>query len=625
MSELEVVESIKQFADEHKKNGYSSNILANKDYALSNEKLSKIYVEFEKLKIDWKWHQFVRVALEPAEKRQYMYERTVFLLTNFGNRYQKYFSIKTETGLYHIPDEMTKINRLMILYSEFFEIYRNILSRIHFEYPKEEFHGNIKGKINWKKTIINSKQLFPIEFVSDVPKKYFNTPENVLLILSIKEMYRESKRILEIEFDEPLPDETVTKLLQIYNKCKQILNQFPFHEIVEESLKKQNIIFDPPSLEMKKIENDVLNRIVEKKIKNINYKKLLSWIEKYRDLSIKNLNKKSPTQNILESIKNVDTVYEIWIFMEFASFLQDKGVLINLNLRGKPHIEFKHKEHTIRFYYGKQYEITDKEVWAKPHDPDFIAILVDNVLGDQVLGVFDAKNYGIDSELDQPQDKILSYMNNFNTSLGGLFFPNYPKNWDEEHEKLWDEKRIENFFDRIVDRLLDENKINKQNLKNEIKNKSWKEIVNSKKNFQELSKIPDYSNEIIKITSKDEWNKHVMKNIKNQIKETYKKNGYKIFRFDKNEQEEFIKMCKKNMNQKWEQIDKKLKELFPYGIEIHNQQLTRKREFHNNQVVFYSRFSPREEYESIDMKKIGLEKIYQLLIDAIPKTLSIDT
>jgi hypothetical protein len=53
------------------------------------------------------------------------------------------------------------------------------------------------------------------------------------------------------------------------------------------------------------------------------------WIDKFRQLHIPYVSANTPTCHILQSIENLDTVCEAWIFLEFVEFLYDKGVLLD--------------------------------------------------------------------------------------------------------------------------------------------------------------------------------------------------------------------------------------------------------------------------------------------------------
>ena len=433
----------------------------------------------------WYWHQLVDMVLEPPEKRAYMYERTLSLLSDFGDSYKKYFILRTVSGLYHVPNILAKLNRLKILYYEFFQIYENILNRIHFEYPKVEQTGRIQGKINWSKTIHMSAGEFPVNFITTTFQKNFETPENILLILCVRWMLTESNYLLNVKFNEPLHDENKKLLHNISEKCMFMLDKFPFQNVLTSSKKLGTLSYNPPDPKIKEIEFDTKKRISDGKIKNTNYLKLLEWIEKFRDLRINNIDNKSPTRHILESLKNVDTVYEIWIFMEFVSYLRSKNLLINFELGSNPKCEFDHNGVAETFWYARSFDPIEQIVWAKPHDPDFIAMI-----GNDVLGVFDAKNYAEGESLGGTHDKMLSYMNNFDTNFGALIYPNYPISWDSMSES----KKIQKITEILKTKFPDAPNTEIKNKRKELLALKWIKLPDEfKKKFPRAVESIDQS------------------------------------------------------------------------------------------------------------------------------------
>ena len=395
----------------------------------------------------WNWHQFVDMSIEPPEIRQEMYQRTLSLLSDFGNSYKKYFILKTDAGLFHVPNSLSDLNRIKIVSEEYFKIYENIISRIHFDHPKEEQVGRIKGKINWGKTIRTTSSKFPINFVTSLSKKNFKTPENILLVLCAYWILNESDRLLKTNFNTTLTVSSKIILSNIFRKSKFILQKFPFNEVLDISKQYWDFSYDPPTNEIKNLELNTKKRILQGTIKNPYYFELMKWIQKFRDLGIKSFDKQSPTQNILESLKNVDTIYEIWIFMEFVTYVKEKGYLKKFELGEIPKCTIAYDGSEITFWYGKNFIPRDGIVWAKHHNPDFVA-----QLNDIVLGVFDAKNYSLKTPRGETQDKILAYLNNFDTNFGALIYPNYPEDWNrkiepelESNENL--EKRQQDILD----------------------------------------------------------------------------------------------------------------------------------------------------------------------------------
>lgn len=413
----------------------------------------------------WKWRQLVSMALQPPEERAYMYNRLLSLLLDFGN-YEKYFVFKTKYGLYHVPNLLADLNKLKIVYLKYFEIYKNIMDRIHFDYPQKEQVGRIQGKINWAKTIRSSTK-FPITFVTSSPQKFFETPENILLILCAHWLLQESNRLLQEKFEEPLTVSNKKILYDISEKSKSILEYFPFYKVIVASKQFWNFNYDSNDSKLKKIELETKKRIEDGKIKNMNYLKLLQWIEEFRNLRINNIDNKKPTRHIMDSLKNVDTVYEAWIFMEFAAYLRDRNVLTNFELGDYPKCEFTHNGIIVTFWYGKAFRPGDKIVWAKKHEPDFIAMI-----GDNVIGVFDAKNYAGSTGLGDTHNVMLAYMNNFDTSFGALIYPNYPDDWDD----LTQNEKIEKISLILNDKFPGASKGEKKAIRKKILPLSWNDL-----------------------------------------------------------------------------------------------------------------------------------------------------
>lgn len=375
----------------------------------------------------WKWHQLVRLVLEPQQTRQYMYDRLLSLLLKHRRSYDEYFVLKTQEGMHQIPNPLADLNRLEILYEAYFQIYQNVKNRIHFDFPSSNHVGSIiRGAINWDKTIKNSLTDFPTEFVSSVKQKEFVTPENILLILCAEWLFRESSRLLQIKFKEPLSDYKRNLLSIISQHTQMILQNFPFPSILNESKRYWSLSFSDPRITQ--LESNAKQRINQRLIQNPNYEKLLEWIDDFRDLDISRVTDSTPTRHILDSLENVDTVYEAWIFLEFVEFLHEKELLINLKLGDKAYCQFEYQGLIVTFWYEKTFSAKEGHGWILEHRPDFTAMV-----DDEILAIFDAKNYSKASSgyVSESQNKMLAYLNNLDANYGALIYPNYPKNWDD--------------------------------------------------------------------------------------------------------------------------------------------------------------------------------------------------
>ncbi|MDA1347161.1 MAG: hypothetical protein O3C48_08105 [Crenarchaeota archaeon] len=413
----------------------------------------------------WEWHQIVRIVLEPPELKQYMYDRLLALLLKHKRSYEDYFTLRTEEGVFQVPNPLADLNKLEILYQKYFKIYKNIKNQIHFDYPKNEHIGGIRGKINWDKTIRISPTDFPMSFVTSVSKKIFDTPENILLVLCAEWMHRESNKLLQIEFDEPLTDCKRNLLHGISEKTKLILDHFPFHTVLNESKKFWHLSYNDPRI--KELESDAKNRINQKLVRNQNYPKLLQWIEEFRELNIRRVSATTPTRHILESIENLDTVYEAWIFLEFVEYLDERNILVNFQLGDHPNCEFQYRNVTVTFWYEKTFTTRGSHAWAVEHRPDFVAMI-----DDEILCIFDAKNYGKSSSITDTQNKMLSYMNNLDANFGVLIYPNHPTYWDD----LTKEQKIEKIKPVLEARYSQEVDNSIKKMAKEQANLAWSEL-----------------------------------------------------------------------------------------------------------------------------------------------------
>lgn len=171
---------------------------------------------------------------------------------------------------------------------------------------------------------------------------------------------------------------------------------------------------------------------------NINYSNLLIWIDRFRELNISHISANTSTRHILESIENLDTVYEAWIFLEFVEYVHQKGNLKDFRLRNQPSCKFSHNGRIITFWYEKKFVTAGVNAWVVEHRPDFTAML-----DDEILAIFDAKNYT--GSISEPKNKMLAYMANLGGDFSALIFPNHPKNWDE-YEKTQRIEKLESLI-----------------------------------------------------------------------------------------------------------------------------------------------------------------------------------
>ena len=352
---------------------------------------------------DWEWHQVARFVLNRENAPQFMYDKLWSLLLKHRGSYDDYFELETELGTFPEPNPLTNLNRLESLYVDFFELFQDITSHIHFDYPKKEYYGSsFRGKINWDKTLRRSTTDFPLQFQSAIPFRKFDTPGNILLVLCTRWLHKECNRILQMEFNEPLDLEKKKILEIITTRTKNMIINFPFQDVIKSALLLWNIDYNDRKIH--ELEKKIQKRIDNGVVRNKSYSKLLSWLDKFRNLNLMMVSENTPVTNLLKSKDSQDTIYEAWMFLEIFDYLADAGMNPVLYLDSKPYyFDFDYRNHHVRFYYEKQYNPTGEHAWALQHKPDF-SIMADN----KIIGVFDAKNFS-KGQLPSPAiNKMLS-------------------------------------------------------------------------------------------------------------------------------------------------------------------------------------------------------------------------
>jgi len=399
-------------------------------YRPGNELLQE---EFERNKLGGEmWHQFVRFALSNPEERKYMYERLLRLVLKHQS-YGEYFQVKSEFGTYHqMPDRQGDLNKLHILFNEYFDIYKSIINKIHFDYPlQSESSSIIHGKINWDKTIRNSTTKFPLAFDVSFWKREFLTPGNILLVLAAIWLYRESKRLLNTTFEEPLKDDEKVILNLIYENTGKIIKIFPHQQVLAMAKKYGRFVYDDKRI--LELENNSEIRIKEGIVQNKKYLDLLRWIKKFRELNIRIVSNKT-TNFPIETLKDLDTIFEAWIFFELMEYFDEKKMISYKNLKEKQFL-VKYGTEVITIFYEKKYKQNKGHAWAVDSWPDF-SVEQDG----RIIAVFDAKNYGKSSgNLGDAKHKILGYLMNLDADFGGLFFPHYGTEPIEHQRKIKDD------------------------------------------------------------------------------------------------------------------------------------------------------------------------------------------
>jgi hypothetical protein len=352
------------------------------------------------------------------------------------------------------------------VYGQYFSLYKRIVDQIHFDYPRIEHYGpSISGKINWTRTITRSPLAPPLAFSTESRKREFDTPENILLVLCAEWMHRESNRLLSIQFDEPLTEYKKELLRHIVNQTKFILQQFPIASILNSSRRYWNLSCNDHRI--KTLEYETTYRLKQGLVHNANYFLLLDWIHEFRQLDMENISDSTPSRHIIEPLLNVDTIYEIWIFMEFIEFLYEKGLLIDFRFDANQYCKFEYGGNILTFWYNRQFTEADNS-WIQIHTPDFTAMI-----GKEIIAIFDAKNYSkSSSSVPDSINKMLAYMINLDTNFGALIYPYHPKNWDDMDRS----ERINNTIPivRSQNSMLNDYNINKK--ARDLSKLSWEQL-----------------------------------------------------------------------------------------------------------------------------------------------------
>ena len=468
----------------------------NDDILESVKKYFNIDPEIFQRYSEFKWHQIVRLATN-TDTARYMYEKFLSLLLKHRRHYKDYFQLETEEGTFYEPNFLSRINKIFNLGNLLFEIYSNILKKTNFEYPRKNLHSQIiRGSINWEKTIKNSKNLIPVDFHSTIPFRKFDTPENFLIILCLNWLYSESKNILEKNPSELNDSYLKNSLLQICNKSEILLKKFPFPKTFENS--KHLWSLEITDLRINQLIMQTKFRLKKGLIKNKDYGRMLTWIELFKELDLSFASQENTTNYPLSSIKNYDTVFEAWVFFTFYDYLKRKQFrpFLKISPNSKKdgynaYFEFFVRDHVIKFYYEKKYNAKNNNIWFANSTPDF-SIEYD----DKIICILDAKNFQKDSkdtyERNSNQLKMLGYMMNSNSKLGGLIFPYYPeklesmsnnndlkrsliRNFVSENNPLLDERKNQKQFNSLVEKI-------RNNIPDELNSKAILKERNSPNN-----------------------------------------------------------------------------------------------------------------------------------------------
>lgn len=418
MSRLELIQEIHALTKnkEKKEISYIRNQLIDKKFKGDEKSFFDKWNAENKIEGE-RWHQFVRLCINFKEM-EYMFSRISDLVRRYRNNTDEYFKAKFQKGISELPDRSSELEQLFKFSCEYFDIYKKILARINFERTNVLSTGRIEGKINWNATLTKSISDFPLSFETDKWEKKFTMPENLLLIWIPMWLSNQIQRIIECNSDDPLDCSELETLKLISTRCRNVIKYFPFYDVVETT--RENFDLNVKSKKIQILELKVSRRLKEGVIENTAYKKLLDWFIKMKTYNFPDIEKKDRSTKFLrDAVKNIDEMYEIWIFFELLHYFKrfvDAKLVLNSEHQS---IQFIAQYQNVELFYEKAFSENTEFAWVHDHTPDF-TILSNN----QVLGVLDAKNYKNPEETESPKNKILAYMTNLSTGFGGVIWPN---------------------------------------------------------------------------------------------------------------------------------------------------------------------------------------------------------
>ena len=372
---------------------------------------------FEQYRIgNERWFQLAReVLFYSKDDLRYMYNRIMQLIRRFGKDIGLYFDVKTEIGKFSLPDRLSDLNRLLELYVDLFNsIYININRRLRFDvYSQEKDAQILYGQVNWAKTIKHSishgTNTCPLVFTTVFPEYEFETPENILAILSVLRLKQDALFLLQYDFIDPLTLEERAILSQIIDGCDNILKTTLLKKLI--AIASKYVTISPQDPRIISLEAQAYIRLREVRRQAEPYLRLLQWRQKYRELNLRFISR-NRTNFPIDRRENLDTMYELWVLFELLDYLQIyEGATIWSDKFPRSFV-ISVQDIDMTLFYEKEYA-----GWAVGAQPDFSI-----EINGQLKVIMDAKNWL------QPKHeaiyKMLGYLNNLDGTIGILFFPN---------------------------------------------------------------------------------------------------------------------------------------------------------------------------------------------------------
>ncbi len=387
------------------------------------------------------WNAILReIRLWKDLNLRYMYSRIMELTQEYKGNFD-YFEIKTDYGVYVIPDRITLLNKLLQLSRELLhEIYPKIEQSLNYESDVFSVDSpTIRGKIDWNTTLtntINRSQKFPVSFVSIVPTQEFDTSENILLLVSLFWIKNDSLRLMRHYQPEELSKKELSKLNQIFTTTEIALEHTMLKQI------QDNVTYLAEIGQKNKKISELINQVKERihlgLVNQLAYSQLIQWIEKYLHFNTERFAKDLVNFRI-ERTQDVDTMYELWILFEIMRYLDS-----NFTMNYQPIVESKNSFHGFEITLdGKNFKLKYQESYpGQVHERNVPDYTVEKTR-ENIPIVLDAKNWR--HEKKDAKDKMIVYlveMSAKKSSKGILFFPNN-EHLQENLDNPYFEKPIE--------------------------------------------------------------------------------------------------------------------------------------------------------------------------------------
>ncbi|MDC0142245.1 hypothetical protein OAI85_00735 [Candidatus Nitrosopelagicus sp.] len=427
------------------------------------EEFYKKWLELRKLDFGRKmnhpfknWRSFCRLCVLEHDKVNYMSYRIWYIfdlyLKNNKNAYFQFIDHQLGETKAEFPKNFPRIELLKRKSSEFFHLYKILLDNVSFDAQTKGTNlAKPKGRIDWKRTIMTQARGETLSFVTRQNIRNFVTPENELILVSAQLIYLKADELLKTALSASESEKT--DLAQIKIKASRCFSQFPFPS-VRLSVKNKRLV-ENFEVEIPYLLSDVKTRLLTKKINNNAYKKLHRWTDEF--LKEKGLHRLMGVAQhdslVFLSLRDIDTMYEIWILFELLHHLhrsgkspvydiekeeKDKGLVkkITFDWEGKdlqvlydttlsPEKNVSHNDNY------DSVESLEVEIFTTS-TPDFFF-----KLDEKYVAVFDAKNYshdpfakavakssGMSVGPGEGRHKVMGYMTNLDCNLGVVIWPN---------------------------------------------------------------------------------------------------------------------------------------------------------------------------------------------------------